>query len=64
MGEIPRRILSTSFLHGMDAVDVLTVSGFMVLVAGVWLAFGTAYALIVSGIGLMGLGLFALRGGR
>lgn len=64
MGETSHRVLNISTWQSVDATDVLTVSGFVALVAGVWLEFGTGYALIVSGMGLLGLGLFAIRGGR
>lgn len=62
MGEIPSSLLRTSLLKRVDAVDCLIGSGFSVLVAGVWLEFGIGLALIVSGLALMGLGVFAMRG--
>ena len=62
MSEAPSRFLKTSFFRSIDIVDCMTISGFAVLVGGVWLEFGTASALIVSGLGLMGLGVLAMRG--
>jgi hypothetical protein len=62
MGETPSRFLKTSFFRSIDIVDCLTFAGFGVLVTGVWLEFGTGSAMIVSGLCLMGVGVFALRG--
>lgn len=62
MGETPPRFLKTSFWRTIDIVDCMTISGFAVLVGGVWMEYGTGFALIVSGLGLMGLGVFAMRG--
>lgn len=62
MGEQPHRFFTTPFWRTIDAVDCMTISGFAVLIGGVWLEFGTGFALIASGLGLMGLGVFAMRG--
>lgn len=62
MGEIPSKVFRTSFLASLDAVDLITFGGFVVLVAGVWLEYDTAFALIIGGLGVMALGLVAVRG--
>jgi hypothetical protein len=62
MGETPSRFLKTSFFRTIDIVDCLTFAGFGVLVGGVWIEFGTGSAMIVSGLCIMVLGAFALRG--
>lgn len=52
MGHIPQR--------GLDAVDGTVAGGFGCIVVGVAIRYDGALALIVFGLGLLGLGLLAM----
>jgi len=51
----------SQFERSLDGIDLAILLGFASLVGGVALAYGLAHALMIFGVGLMTLGVVAMR---